>query len=261
MSRKRHPEHVNHERWLISYADFITLLFAFFVVLFASSQTDQKKQSQLAAAMQAAFSPIALFQPHSKQPALLDGSGAAEAAVVPVAPPVPRTTPPPTPALRKLLEDLARSKGLPPGSLSMHMTPEGLVISLQEAGFFASGSADVETRSLPVMARLAAALPAVPMRVEGHTDTVPIHTPQFATNWELSSARATTIGRYLLANGSVKPTEMAATGYAEFHPVATNATEEGRAKNRRVDIILLSGPIQPGPSYPSPVQPRPAASQ
>nr|WP_281372467.1 OmpA family protein [Granulicella arctica] len=146
------------------------------------------------------------------------------------------------PGLSKLLQEIVKSSGLPPGSVSIRRTQEGLVITLQEAGFFASGSAAVQPHSLPVLAKIAAALPSGPMHIEGHTDTIPIHTTQFATNWELSSARATTIARYLLDHSEVKPTELAATGYAEFHPVADNATEEGRAKNRRVDIILLSHP-------------------
>jgi chemotaxis protein MotB len=119
-------------------------------------------------------------------------------------------------------------------------TLEGTVISLKEAGFFASGSADVRSASLPLLAAVAASLPSGPLRVEGHTDNVPIHTQQFATNWELSSVRATTIARYLLDHGAANPAQLAATGYSEFHPIASNATEDGRAKNRRVDIILLS---------------------
>ena len=248
MSKKKHPEHVNHERWLVSYADFITLLFAFFVVLFASGQSDKKKQTQMAAALQAAFSPTAVFEQHSKTPPLTDTGGAA-ARPAPVAPPVstPEHPTQPSPTLDSLLKHLARSRGLPPGSLSMHATQEGIVISLEEAGFFNSGSAEVEANSLPVLARLAAALPSTPMRIEGHTDTMPIHTEQFATNWELSSARATTIARYLLDHSAVKPTELGAEGYAEFRPVASNATPEGRARNRRVDIILLSSSV-PGPT-------------
>jgi chemotaxis protein MotB len=241
VSKKKHPEHVNHERWLVSYADFITLLFAFFVVLFASGQSDKKKQTQMAAAMQMAFTPVSMFEPHSKQPALADGA-AAVATPAAVAPPVPvRTqTDKAISNLRSVVAAQALSKSLPPGSLTMHATTEGFVVSLKEAGFFASGSAEVQEQSRAVLALVAAALPSTPMRVEGHTDTVPIHTAQFATNWELSSARATTIVRYLVDHGSVKPMQLAATGYAEFRPIATNETAEGRAKNRRVDIILLS---------------------
>ena len=124
----------------------------------------------------------------------------------------------------------------------MRLTPEGLVISLHEAGFFPSGSAEVRDASLPMLINLASTLPSGPLRVEGHTDNVPIHTPQFATNWELSTARATTIARLLLEHGSIDPASLSAAGYAEFHPVADNTTELGRAQNRRVDIILLRRP-------------------
>jgi chemotaxis protein MotB len=90
-----------------------------------------------------------------------------------------------------------------------------------------------------MLSALAASLPDAPLRVEGHTDNVPIHTQQYATNWELSTARASAIARLLLEHGALKPANLAAAGYAEFHPIAPNTTEEGRSKNRRVDIILL----------------------
>ena len=93
-----------------------------------------------------------------------------------------------------------------------------------------------------MLSSLATTLPAGPLRIEGHTDNVPIHTAQFATNWELSTARATAIARLLLERGPIDPANLSAAGYAEFHPVASNATEEGRAQNRRVDIILLRRP-------------------
>jgi chemotaxis protein MotB len=131
---------------------------------------------------------------------------------------------------------------LPPGSITMHTTQEGLVISLHEAGFFASGSSEIQPSSIDLLTRLAASLPSSPLRVEGHTDNVPIHTAQFASNWELSTARATTIARMLLDHPNIHPNNLSAAGYAEFHPIASNATEAGRAQNRRVDIILLRPP-------------------
>jgi chemotaxis protein MotB len=114
------------------------------------------------------------------------------------------------------------------------------VISLQEAGFFDSGSAAVRPVALPVLNRIAAILPDVPLRIEGHTDDEPIHTPQFASNWELSSSRASSIARLLLYHDNVHAEEMSVAGYAEYHPVADNSTAEGRARNRRVDIVLLT---------------------
>jgi chemotaxis protein MotB len=249
MKKNKHPEHVNHERWLVSYADFITLLFAFFVVLFASSQTDKKKQVKLAAAMQVAFTPLGSFEAHSKTPPLTDISSAALSDATPAAltPPLPSTSSLETPEetekrLKKFLAEQVAAGHIAPGSITMRITPDGLVISLHEAGFFPSGSAEVRASSVAILSLLAATLPKNPLRVEGHTDNIPIHNAQFATNWELSTTRATAIARILLEHGSIDPVNLSAAGYAEFHPVASNDTEEGRTQNRRVDIILLRHP-------------------
>ena len=248
MSKKKHPEHVNHERWLVSYADFITLLFAFFVVLFASSQSDKKKQLKLSEAMQSAFTPLGTFDAHSKTPPLTDINAAAitNSIAAPIVMPLPTTsteTLEETEArLRRLLAEQVAAGRIPPGGMTMRITPDGLVISLHEAGFFPSGSAEVRTASIPMLSILATTLPAGPLRVEGHTDNVPIHTAQFASNWELSTARSTAIARLLLEHGPINPANLSAAGYAEFHPVASNDTEDGRTQNRRVDIILLRRP-------------------
>jgi len=248
MSKKKHPEHINHERWLVSYADFITLLFAFFVVLFASSQSDKKKQIKLSQAMQSAFTPLGTFEAHSKTPPLTDIS----ATVVTDASPAPLTLPLPTTStetleqtkerLTRLLAEQVAAGRIPPGGMTMRITPDGLVISLHEAGFFASGSAEVRPASIPMLSILASTLPPGSIRVEGHTDNVPIHTVQFASNWELSTTRSTAITRLLLEHGPINPANLSAAGYAEFHPVASNTTEDGRTQNRRVDIILLRHP-------------------
>jgi chemotaxis protein MotB len=246
MSRKKKHEHVNHERWLVSYADFITLLFAFFVVLFASSQADKKKQMQVAAAMQTAFTPLGSFEAHSKTPPL---EPAASASVV--TRPAALAMPFPQAGqlerekeIKERLEKLLQQVGakLPAGSVTTRLTPDGLVISLHEIGFFPSGSALVRPNSIPMLVALAQTLPDAPLRVEGHTDNVPIHTVQFSSNWELSTARASTIARLLLEHGIMRPENVSAAGYAEYHPVASNATEAGRSQNRRVDIILLRSP-------------------
>jgi chemotaxis protein MotB len=247
VSRKKHPEHANHERWLVSCADFITLLFAFFVVLFASSQTDKKKQMKLAEVMQSAFTPLGTFDAHSKTPPLTDINAAAinatPAAITPSIPATSTETLEQTKArLTRLLAEQVAAGRIPPGGMTMRITPDGLVISLHEAGFFPSGSAEVRAASIPMLSILATTLPAGPLRIEGHTDNVPIHTAQFASNWELSTARSTAIARLLLERGPINPANLAAAGYAEFHPVASNATEDGRTQNRRVDIILLRHP-------------------
>jgi chemotaxis protein MotB len=121
------------------------------------------------------------------------------------------------------------------------MTAEGLVISLNEIGFFDSGSAEVRPEAVAAVAALASTLPDSPLRVEGHTDNMPIHTAQFGSNWELSSTRASAIARLLLERGTMHPANVSAAGFAEFHPVASNASEEGRRMNRRVDVIVLRG--------------------
>jgi chemotaxis protein MotB len=251
MSKKKHPEHVNHERWLVSYADFITLLFAFFVVLFASGQSDKHKQAALAKAMQTAFSNQGIFDSHSATPPLSDEATApAQAKPTPLALPLPsaliddpveqgKIEVKMQEQIQKMIEDVVAKKEVGEGALSVHAAPQGVVVSLREGGFFPSGSADVRPEAIAVFDQLAAALPHQPMRVEGHTDNVPIHTLQFATNWELSTARAASITRLLIGQNTVQPGEISAAGYAEFHPAASNATEDGRAKNRRVDIILL----------------------
>jgi chemotaxis protein MotB len=245
MSRKKHPEHVNHERWLVSYADFITLLFAFFVVLFASSQSDKKKQIELSEAMQSAFTPLGTFDAHSKTPPLTHVNAATVSNATPaaLAPPLPTTsteTLEETKArLTKLIAKEVAAGHIPPDGMTMRITADGLVISLHEAGFFPSGSAEVRAASIPMITILAKTLSPGSLRVEGHTDNVPIHTMQFASNWELSTARSITIARLLLEHGPINPANLSAAGYAEFHPVASNATEDGRAQNRRVDIIIL----------------------
>jgi chemotaxis protein MotB len=248
MSRKKKHEHVNHERWLVSYADFITLLFAFFVVLFASSQADKKKQSQVAAAMQAAFTPLSTFEQHSKTPPLTENSVAPQitrpAAIAMPLPPAGSMHLEQTQArINQLLRtQTASGKGIPLGSITTHMTPEGLVISLHEVGFFDSGSAALQPSALGTVIDVAASLPDARVRVEGHTDNIPMHSSQFATNWELSTARASAIARLLLEHSRLHAANLSASGYAEFHPIAPNATEEGRRRNRRVDIILLRDP-------------------
>ena len=235
MIRKK-KGHVNHERWLVSYADFMTLMLAFFVVLFASSQADKKKQKALAGAMQTAFTKEggkevqAIALPSAMTP---DEALEALAQVELVK----------EQRLRERLVAKATAIGMRPDAVVLRTTPEGLVVSLREYGFFGSGSAVVRESALPILIELARAMPDGPVRVEGHTDGVPIHTAQFPSNWELSSARAAAIGRILLEYGRLPPDSMAVVGLAEFHPAAANDTEANRTSNRRVDVIILRYPV------------------
>jgi chemotaxis protein MotB len=126
-------------------------------------------------------------------------------------------------------------------TVSIQMGRDGLVISLREAGFFSSGSAAPRAETLPILRQIADSLASTPydLRIEGHTDNIPIHTAEFDSNWELSTARAMRIGRIFLDERLVAPERLSAAGYAEFHPVASNDTAEGRAENRRVDLVVM----------------------
>jgi chemotaxis protein MotB len=242
MAKKKHAEHVNHERWLVSWADLLTLLFAFFVVMFASSSSDKKKAAKMAAAMQTAFQQDGAFDAHAKTPPLVPGAGTSSGDPKPLEMPIE------TPdagagkgagdaVMRQIATSIAPA--LQQHLVTMRDSDEGTTLSLDSAGFFDSGSAMVKPSAMPVLAKIAAALPNGLLRVEGHTDNQPIHTAQFRSNWELSTARAASIAEVLMRGSVVSPANFAIAGYGEFHPVAGNNTEEGRAANRRVDIVLL----------------------
>jgi chemotaxis protein MotB len=236
--RKKREHRVNHDRWLVSYADFITLLFAFFVVLFATSQSDKHKKAELATSIQAAFGQMGIFQPRANQPRLTERVGAQGGAMAPALDWRHAMSEDALLSIEQRIEQSAQPE-IASGVISVHESADGLVISLEEAGFFESGAADIRTTALPVLDRIAAALPESALRIEGHTDNVPIHTAQFASNWELSSSRASSVARLLLQHANVHAERMSVAGYAEYHPAASNDTAEGRARNRRVDIVLL----------------------
>ena len=247
MRARVHRSRVSHDRWLVSYADFITLLFAFFVVLYASASADKRKQQDVSAAIDAAFRSLGIFPDATRKPS--SAAGAAASADQPVAPMnivMGEDVLAPA-AVRDDLEHIRRdltqalSDQVATHTVSIRMGRDGLVISLREAGFFASGSAVPRPETLPTLRQIAARLGATPydLRIEGHTDNVPIHNAEFDSNWELSAARATHIARLLIDGHLIAPDRISAAGYAEFHPVATNSTDEGRAENRRVDLVVL----------------------
>jgi chemotaxis protein MotB len=249
MRRRVHRRaHGGHERWLVSYADFITLLFAFFVVLYASSKADQKKQQQVSQAIDSAFHALGLFPDASRKPLDLKNVSAISKDD-PITPMnivmgedvlAPAQVKQDLDRVQKQLEQML-SNQIAQHTVSIQMGKDGLVISLREAGFFSSGSAVPQAASLPVLRQIATALGQTPydIRIEGHTDTVPIHNAEFDSNWELSSARSTRIARIFIGTQAMLPERISAAGYAEFHPVATNDTAAGRAENRRVDIVVM----------------------
>jgi chemotaxis protein MotB len=247
MRRRVHRARVSHDRWLVSYADFITLLFAFFVVLYTSANADKKKQQEVSAAIDAAFRSLGIFPDAMRKPSYKAGAAAtADHPVVPVnivmgedvlAPAAVKDD------LERIRRDLtqALSDKVAAHTVSIKMGRDGLVISLREAGFFSSGSAVPKPQTMPTLRLIAARLGATPydLRIEGHTDNIPIHNEEFDSNWELSSARATHIARMILDQKLIGPERISAAGYAEFHPVATNDTPDGRAENRRIDLVVL----------------------
>jgi len=239
--KKKHEEHVNHERWLVSYADFITLLFAFFVTLYAISQVDAQKLGKLVESMQSAFD-TRVFEPGSPKLALADGAvkGIEQQKLVePISPPV--SSPASLVDIQANIQaKLVRAKFV--DRVRMVQEKRGLIISLTEAGFFDPGEATLKDAGRHVVDMIAETLMSNPyhFRIEGHTDSVPIHTERFPSNWELSTARATFILSYLTTHFAFEPTRLSVAGYGEHRPIAPNKTAEGRSLNRRVDIVILS---------------------
>ena len=267
--RKKQPAHVNHERWLVSYADFITLMFAFFVVMFSSSQVDKKKIGNLALAVQVAFQELGVFNAsNTKMP--LATSQPMPFSKIQMVENLKDTTNlgrlvsvaeghlEPSPGiddLKSLQQQLeqALAPEIQRRAVTLNARSEHLMLSLKEIGFFDSGAAQVRPELDGALARIAAILAKHPhyLRIEGHTDNVPIHNAQFESNWELSTARATEITRRFITRYGLSPEHLAAAGYAEFHPLSSNDTAAGRAANRRVDIIILEPAETWKPSLPA----------
>jgi len=245
MRRRRKSEsHSSHERWLVSYADFITLLFAFFVVLYASSQVDKKKMIQVAAAIQGGFRQMGVFTAPT--------AGSAGAQPTPVVNDLAKKEAAPDGSavpLSKVKSDLERalSDEISKHQVEMRSVPDGLVVSLHEVGFFNTGEAQLLPGAEPVLAHVTNVLAAggFQIRVEGHTDDVPIRNARYHSNWELSTARATQVVLMMVQKNAFPPDRVSVAGYAQYHPVASNDTEEGRRRNRRIDLVVIATTPKP----------------
>src|SRR5579864_3771262 len=273
---KKQAEHENHERWLVSYADFITLLFAFFVVMFASSQTDKVKAKQVSDSVKEALEnggmPSAVKElwggtVDEKGPgnAQMRGPGGAKKAEKEpeVKPPVPAVSAELLPSMEYLTRELQEE--IKTGKIQMRLEARGLIISLREAAFFGSGDDAINAGSLASIGKMAAVLQTLPnpVRLEGHTDSVPIHNSRFRSNWELSAARSIAMLEVLSSRFQVPAGRFAVAGYADTVPVASNDTDEGRAHNRRVDIVILNRTMQVpdvGPRTEMPVETKKAGA-
>jgi chemotaxis protein MotB len=264
-----HEEEGGSERWLVSYADFITLLFAFFTTLYAISTVDAQKMGKMVTSMRASFDNT-VFTPGSKTLSLSPGQGSGDS--TPAAHEIQQSISPPRDVrqsnstleqikefksfasksqvltgekalgrLKRSMESLLNTE-IAKGKVQARMDPRGLVISLGEGGFFDSGSDQIKPEGKAMLDTIATSLVSVGnnIRVEGHTDNIPIKNSKFPSNWELSTARATAIIAYMISNFGLRPELLSAAGYAEYRPAASNDTEEGRSHNRRVDIVVLS---------------------
>jgi chemotaxis protein MotB len=214
---------------LLSYADFITLLFALFATLYASSTVDANKLATVAQGLQRAFD-----LPTERRP----GISAAQDGVLPAARGLVGHGE--LDARTQILIEL--SEDLKSGRLELSEDARGLVLSIPEASAFPTATADLSPVAQAAVARLAAVLTRLPnaVRVEGHTDDVPIHTARFTSNWELSTARAIRVVELLIEQGRLAPDRLSAAGYGEYHPRVANESAAARAQNRRVDVIILS---------------------
>jgi chemotaxis protein MotB len=229
-----HEEPENHERWLLTYADLITLLLGLFVILYAMSKVDAAKYAEVAAALGGVFGK----NDAGKIAAVQSGNGILNV---------------PLPKSAKEKEELERTVAnalqgdITAGQIALSTNERGVTVHVSESLGFASGKADPKAEMYTVLDTLVAILRRLPhdIRVEGHTDDVPINTPAFRSNWHLSVARAVNVAYYLIETHGLNPDKVSVAGYGEIHPLVPNTTEANRAKNRRVDIVILSGTDQP----------------
>lgn len=248
--KKKNPEHVNHERWLVSYADFITLLFAFFVVMFATSQADKGKAQQVSASITKALEGEKVG---AKIAAVLGGTvgdvgqGNAQTHGPGGAKEIPKEKKKDDPKVVDLASSMkVLSEVLAPeikaGKIQVTMQSRGLVISFTQAALFPSGEDVISPAAYEGMRRVAEAVQKIPnpVRLEGHTDSQPIRNSSFDNNWELSAARSIAVLNVLTDRFGVPHERLSVAGYADTAPIAENDTDQGRAKNRRVDIVILN---------------------
>jgi chemotaxis protein MotB len=250
--KKRQPEHENHERWMVSYADFITLMFAFFVVMFATSQTDKARAQQVSDSVKQALDKGGVsaavheilggtVDEKGKGNAQMKGPGGSQKTNVTTQQVVLAEL---LPSLQYLDKELQAE--IKDGKIEIHLEPRGLVLSLRQATFFPSGEDAIDPKTYSIVEKIADTIRQLPnsVRLEGHTDSVPIHTARFHSNWELSAARSIAMMELLTGQFAIPPQRMAIAGYADTAPLDSNDTPEGRAHNRRVDVVILNQQVK-----------------
>jgi len=252
MSRKREheAEKENGERWLLTYSDLITLLMIFFVVLYSMSKVDVQKFQAVAESLNRALSggtpaKIELSTSPTGPAVILPGSQykatnpATRATNINASQENGDIEKMSIDAIKAKLDKFAADNGIQT-KLITSIEERGLVVSIQETLLFESGSAEITARARDILEKITTVLASAPnqIKVEGHTDNLPIHTPQFASNWELSVIRSTNVVQILQRDG-ITPDRLSATGYGEYRPLSSNDTDAGRAKNRRIDLVIL----------------------
>lgn len=256
--RKRQPEHVNHERWIVSYADFITLLFAFFVVMYSVSSINEGKYRVLSQTLTQAFqessrslTPIQVgdLQQQGRDVVGADRYGALIQSSSRVGPgtvdesnnlaDIPADESQRLNFLAATIEDMLGAY-VEQDLVEVIYAKDRVLVNMKDKMLFASGSATLSATAVTALRDISRMLSKVPnqIQVEGNTDNRPIHTEEFPSNWELSAARAASVV-HLMARMGIDPARLSAIGYGEHRPAAGNDTEEGRAKNRRVSLVIL----------------------
>ena len=261
MPRKKKPEeHVNHERWMVSYADFITLLFAFFVMMYSISVVNTGKFKVLSESLTAAFQdpnrslePIQIGQlvrsPADLPDQLLTETDRPRQRPIEIRQ-LAELASVEQEALRRAAEQLdeiqarveeAMRDMIDKGAISIKRSEYWIEVEMNAEVLFDSGSSDLYPSVVPILNDLGKTLVNFPnhVNVEGHTDTIPINTESFPSNWELSGGRAATVVRLFEFSG-IQPDRLAAIGYGEYYPIADNSTREGRTQNRRVVAVILA---------------------
>jgi len=239
MRKKVKKEKDDTERWMLSYLDFITLMMIFFLMMYAISNIDTKKSKTLANSLKIGFNSgngekvIAVADNSNSVPDVIEAtnSGADEDS---------NTEREKLSDIKKKVDDLVNNSELK-GSVTTSIQERGLIISFNDSVFFNSGQAVIKPDWQNKLISISKILNGIDnyIRVEGHTDNVVINTDYFHSNWQLSAARASNVVEFLISQGNVKPERLSSVGYGEYRPVKSNATEEGKAANRRVDIVIL----------------------
>lgn len=240
MAKKKQKKE-NSERWLLTYSDLITLLMIFFVIMYSMSNVDSEKYDSLATSLNNSLSPSFSIVDGGGNNYIGNGTASNNGNSEFLSNSSSGKTLSPTQEIEQDLKNYLETHNLT-SQVNLHIEPQGLVLSLNENVFFESGKAEIQPDYKKNLLEISEILNTFDnnVAIEGHTDNVPISNSHFKSNWELAAVRATNVVHLLIDEGHMNPSKLSATSYGEYRPVASNDTAEGRAKNRRIDIVLLS---------------------